>query len=123
MYISELRQRLNETKDINRQGELLYEYSHETWENNFRLKANTAERLYKCTAWIWYDIADSIIWLRSYKTIVGCYDFQTNTLFQFGRYSMTTYQHFSKLRKYIRENFLDIPYCMHEFNCEIENWF
>ena len=60
------------------------------------------KRLYYCKAWIIKsDFSDFLI-LQSYSTIVAAYEFKTNILWVFGRYSNTTSQHIAKFWKWIR---------------------
>lgn len=54
------------------------------------------KRLAKCQAWYW--VWGGMIFLKSYDTIVAVYSGQYDTLFSYGRYSNTTYQHIRKFR-------------------------
>ncbi len=58
--------------------------------------------LYYCKAQIIKpDFSDFLI-LQSYSTIVAAYEFSTNILWVFGRYSNTTSQHIAKFCNWIR---------------------
>lgn len=60
------------------------------------------QRLYYCKAQIIKsDFSDFLI-LQSYSTIVAAYEFSTDILWVFGRYSSTTSQHIAKFHNWIR---------------------
>lgn len=77
-----------------------------------------ATRLAKCTAWYYTD-DNGWIWLKSYNTIVAVYTPTMRTLYSFGRYSSTTYQHVRKFRN----NVLPDMHNTCEVNIEYENWY
>lgn len=54
-------------------------------------------RLRKCSAH--YFRIGRIIWLRSYNTIVACYDTIDDVLYVYGRFSITTWQHIAKFSR------------------------
>lgn len=54
------------------------------------------ERVGRCQAWFWKW--GDLTFLKSYDTIVAVYSGQYDTLFSYGRYSMTTYKHIRKFR-------------------------
>ena len=58
-------------------------------------------------------------WLKSYNTIVAVYVPKDDTLYSFGRYSSTTYQHIRKFRN----DYLPNMYFTNEVNIEYENWY
>ena len=56
-----------------------------------RLKARKCRRVGHCKA---YLVPDSgVMYIQSYKTIIGMYDKIDKTYYSMGAYSMTTYQH------------------------------
>lgn len=75
-------------------------------ENQSSLSVGGYEsRLYYCKAWIIHpDFSDFII-LQSYSTIVAAYQYSANILWVFGYYSVTTAQHVSKFRNWLRYEF------------------
>lgn len=76
-----------------------------------------ATRLFHCTAWYYTD-DNGWIWLKSYNTIVAVYVPEDDTVYSFGRYSSTTYQH---VRKF--SNMMPSYYRTNEVNIEYENWY
>ena len=76
------------------------------------------KRLARNTAWYYKDNS-GWIWLKSYRTIVAVYIPDGDTLYSFGRYSATTYQHIRKFRNNVCPNM----HHTHEVNIEYENWF
>ena len=58
-------------------------------------------RLYYCKAWILQSVYSKWILLQSYKTIVAAYDKNTEILFVFDYYSVTTSQHVAKFQKWL----------------------
>ena len=72
-------------------------------------------RINRCEAW--FTRVDSLIFVKSYNTIVAVYD--GKTLYSNGRYSMTTYQHIRKFRN----NYTADGYMTPEVNLERVNWF
>ena len=75
------------------------------------------KRLYHCTAWYYTD-RYGWVWLKSYNTIVAVYVPEDDTVYSFGRYSSTTYQHVRKFR-----NMMPNYYNTKEVNIEYENWY
>ena len=74
-------------------------------------------RLFHCTAWYYTD-DNGWIWLKSYNTVVAVYVPEDDTVYSFGRYSSTTYQHVRKFR-----NMMPSYYRTNEVNIEYENWY
>lgn len=59
--------------------------------NYERVKARKCRRVGYCKA---YLVPDSgVMYVQSYKTIIGVYDKADKTYYSMGAYSMTTYQH------------------------------
>lgn len=81
-----------------------------------RFKASS-KRLFHCTAWYYTD-ENGWIWLKSYSTFVAVYVPEDDTVYSFGRYSSTTYQHVRKFR-----NMMPSYYRTNEVNIEYENWY
>lgn len=76
-----------------------------------------AKRIHKCQAE--YQIFSNCILIQSYKTLVALYNYEDETLYSFGRYTMTTYQHIRKFRNDYTPNM----YLTKEENLELVNWF
>lgn len=67
------------------------EYYIWSFGNDVRLKARKCRRVGHCKA---YLVPDSgVMYIQSYKTIIGVYDKADKTYYSMGAYSMTTYQH------------------------------
>lgn len=82
------------------------------------------KRLARCQAWIYTDERGNQ-WLKSYDTVVAVYRKALNTLYVYGRWSSTTYQHVRKFRNslpdmhYTSEVNIEYiqDYCRHPINC------
>lgn len=104
----------------------LYTYAQ---VNETLLHVKTSNRLYHCQAWTYDDVENGISWLRSYNTIVAVYVHAEHTIYRFGRYSSTTYQHMRKFRNHIAYDAgYTFPASMHawdivEYQCEFVNWY
>ena len=83
--------------------------------DSWRLPLN---RVAKCQAWYCTD-DKGWKWLKSYTTVVAVYVPEDDTLYSFGRYSSTTYQHVRKFRN----NYLPNMHMTNEVNIEYENWY
>ena len=105
-------------------GEDLYKYAR---EHDTLLQVKCSKRLYRCTAWLYVDYDLYLVWLRSYGTIVACFDCASQELHRFGRYSATTYQHYRKFRNWLFENMYapnsEKPWEITEVQHEFENWY
>lgn len=104
-------------------GQMLYNIAQ---ESNTFLQVKTTKRLYHCTAYIYDDEVNGLVWLRSYNTIVACYNKESGCLHRFGRYSSTTYQHYRKFRNWLWENGAPAgarPWDIVEVQHEFENWY
>lgn len=101
-----------------------YAQTHDTL-----LKVKTNKRLFHCTAWTYDDVENGVSWLRSYNTIVAVYVHSEKTIYRFGRYSATTYQHMRKFRTHVAYDAgYTFPASMHawdikEYQCEFVNWY
>lgn len=105
--------------------QLLFEHTFRQAENTIK---RDEERLYHCNATVFTSpLVDNVIFLQSYKTVVALYDIENNTIYQRGRYSHTTYQHFRKFRNFCWENYCDPRKIsvldIKEINLELYNWF
>lgn len=79
------------------------------WEFNERYVENgmRTDPLCHCQASMIFDYDnDTIIWLRSYKTVIACFDMRANLFFDFLRreygYTKTSAQHIAKFKRYIK---------------------
>ena len=94
-----------------------------TYASKFSDERVKPQPLYKCQARV-YNEGDNV-YLYSYNTLVAMYTKSENILYSFGRFSMTTYMHVRKFRKWCWENYAT---CTHEWDIvehmeEFENWF
>ena len=89
----------------------------ELYKSDITIPETNKNRINKCQAWF-LDCGNYVL-IKSYKTIVAVYDKTDRTLYSFGRYSITTYQH---IRKY-RNDYTPDMYKTKEVNCEFCNWF
>lgn len=104
---------------------LLFEHTFREVENTI---TRNEERLYYCNATVFESpVIDGCIFLKSYRTVVALYDIENNTIYQRGRFTRTTYQHFRKFRNFCWENYCDprkiSPWDIKEINLELYNWF
>lgn len=84
-------------------------------------------RLAKCTAW-YREVGERYVFLQSYETLVAVFDREDMTLYVFGRYSSTTYQHVRKFRNnVVFGNYASArdysPWTIPEVNLELTDWF
>lgn len=102
------------------------------FEHTFRQVENTItrneKRLYHCTATVFESpIIEGYVFLKSYNTVVALFDIENKTVYQRGRFTRTTYQHFRKFRNYCWENYCNVremkPWDIKEKNLELYNWF
>lgn len=68
-----------------------------------------SDRLYYCKAWTMQSRYSKWILLQSYNKIVAAYDKNTEILFVFNYYSVTTAQHVSKFRKWLLKEMTPRP--------------
>lgn len=89
------------------------------WNDRFKfVKLSNARQVNRCQAWYYRD-RNGDLYLQSYNTLVAVYEVESKTLYSFGRYSRTTYQHVRKFRN----NYLPEGCYTNEVNLERVNWF
>lgn len=93
-------------------------YQHDWKRETEELKRDCKYRINRCNAYYSTESA-CLVWIKSYDKIVACYDKVTGTLYSFGRFSATTYQHIRKFKN----DYTQDGYYTKELNFELENWF
>lgn len=87
-------------------------------QNALEGKAMLKCRLNKCQAYIYrYDNGYA---LKSYSTFVAVYSIANKHVVELGRFSMTSYQHISKFKKWLESNGYPVQ---SSDNIELVNWF